>query len=107
MDQTTLLYDINQRLGALGETVKTAAEAVHATTAKLYEIKGLASALVGEPATLEEDEDIVDPWTVESASEKGVDYDRLISRQQHLLSSMLFKLYMLYRSCAISVLTAV
>ena len=28
----------------------------------------------------EEGEDVVDPWTVESKSAKGVDYDKLISK---------------------------
>lgn len=28
---------------------------------------------------IETNEDIVDPWTVVSSSEKGIDYDKLIS----------------------------
>ena len=30
--------------------------------------------------TEEEEEDVVDPWTVSSKSEKGVDYDKLIRK---------------------------
>ena len=85
MDQAALIYDINQRLNALGETVKATAASVQATTAEVGEIKGLASALAGELAVEEEGEDVVDPWTVESASEKGVDYDKLISRFSRVL----------------------
>ena len=80
MDQAAMISDINQRLGALGETVKTLAESVHTTATELGPVKGLACALAGEPATEDQNEDVVDPWTVESASEKGVDYDRLISK---------------------------
>ncbi len=29
---------------------------------------------------LEEDQDIVDPWTVKTSSDKGIDYDKLISK---------------------------
>ena len=32
----------------------------------------------------EEEEDIVDPWKVESKSAKGVDYDKLISKNMLL-----------------------
>ena len=28
----------------------------------------------------EEEEDVVDPWTVSSKSDKGVDYEKLISK---------------------------
>ena len=31
-------------------------------------------------------DDVVDPWTVSSSSDKGVDYDKLISMQFSVLS---------------------
>ena len=34
----------------------------------------------GDGATSAETEDIVDPWNVESSSDSGVDYDKLISK---------------------------
>ncbi|XP_027704937.1 tryptophan--tRNA ligase, cytoplasmic [Vombatus ursinus] len=34
----------------------------------------------GEPGTTEGEEDFVDPWTVQTSSAKGIDYDKLIVR---------------------------
>ena len=46
---------------------------------KMEEVKvGDAPAAVNNG--LEEDDDVVDPWKVESKSAKGVDYDKLISK---------------------------
>jgi len=33
----------------------------------------------GDGAPAEEDDDVVDPWNVQSKSDKGIDYDKLIS----------------------------
>lgn len=34
----------------------------------------------GDGAPSDEEDDIVDPWNVQSKSDKGIDYDKLISR---------------------------
>ena len=35
---------------------------------------------VKNDASIEDDDDFVDPWNVESKSDKGIDYDKLISK---------------------------
>ena len=35
---------------------------------------------VDQNEDLEDEEDVVDPWSVTSKSDKGVDYDKLISK---------------------------
>ena len=40
---------------------------------------------VGDDVQVPED-DVVDPWTVSSSSDKGVDYDKLISMQFSVLA---------------------
>ena len=44
----------------------------------------LAQASVSEgPETTEPEDDFVDPWTVTSKSDSGIDYDKLISKSIH------------------------
>ena len=45
-------------------------------------------ALINNGTTKEEDEDFVDPWTVQTSNAKGVDYDKLIGTA---LSSLLLR----------------
>lgn len=42
-------------------------------------IEKIADLQMGEPAKSKDDDDFVDPWNVESKSDAGVDYDKLIS----------------------------
>lgn len=74
--QTELLYDINRRLEALEQKFKLTLNNVHDVSVELGQIRGITQALTGVDHPKEED--VVDPWTVESASEKGIDYERLI-----------------------------
>lgn len=41
--------------------------------------KAMEEVKIGD-AVQEEQEDVVDPWNVQSSSDKGVDYDKLISK---------------------------
>ena len=48
-------------------------------TGEVAEMK-VEDGAVADPTTAEQDDDVVDPWKVESKSAKGVDYDKLISK---------------------------
>ena len=75
MDQAALIQEINKRVEDLSKKVQDSA----LIAAEVGELKGLTAALTGKPAgDQKEDEDVVDPWTVQSASSKGVDYDKLV-----------------------------
>jgi hypothetical protein len=79
-DNQALLFDINRRLKNLEETLKQTAGLVHGVSSEVAELKGLTAAVAGLPAASQEGDDIVDPWTVQGASDKGVDYEKLIGK---------------------------
>ena len=63
--------------------------AENATESKMEEMQ-LNDGAAKEAATAAE-EDIVDPWTVATSSEKGIDYDKLISKfKTQILFSLIF-----------------
>lgn len=44
------------------------------------------------------EEDLVDPWNVTSGSDKGIDYDKLISRPIHYyITTVMIFILLLYR----------
>ena len=74
MDQAALIQEISKKVEDLSKKVQESA----LIAAEVGDFKGLTTALTGKPADQKEDEDDVDPRTVQSSSSKGVDYDKLI-----------------------------
>ncbi|KAK7105025.1 tryptophan--tRNA ligase, cytoplasmic-like [Littorina saxatilis] len=79
MDQPALIFDINRQIKDVSMQMQSAAGEMTRLTELFGELKGKAAVLAGEPMG-DGQEDVVDPWTVESTSEKGVDYDKLITK---------------------------
>lgn len=51
--------------------------------------------LINNDAREETNDDVVDPWNVVSQSERGVDYDKLISKNHPLFLKIIFNLSLL------------
>lgn len=43
---------------------------------------------INNAPAITEDDDFVDPWTVQTSSAKGVDYDKLIGIYSHTINSV-------------------